>query len=134
MRTASFANRCIRLIGVCAVTLLIAVVATPAIAHHHHKEGNDNGYGGHGPGGTHNPIVYHPPVVVSRPKPVLGEVKGKPSSVRHYSHCHRQCTAYYWVGTYDPNGASVRDHRSNGGGVWHGYKYEVCKKYQTVCR
>jgi hypothetical protein len=71
--------------------------------HHHHHPGNGPGGLGtvHGPGSSHNPIVYRPPVRPVRP-PVASVGPAKlPKSGRNRTFCELQ-----------RSGVDVRDHRS----------------------
>ena len=54
-----------RLTAASAVAVLVAANAGAAWAEHHHQHGSDSGgmtskVPVHGPGSSHNPIVYHP--------------------------------------------------------------------------
>lgn len=72
--------------------------------HHHHHRGNGPGGLGtvHGPGSSHNPIVYHPPFRPARPPiAAVGPAKLPPNPRRHLTFCGLQYA-----------GADVRDHRS----------------------
>lgn len=72
--------------------------------HHHHHPGNGPGGLGavHGPGSSHNPIVYHPPVRLVRP-PIagVGPAKLSPTPARRRTFCGLQ-----------RSGVDVRDHRN----------------------
>jgi hypothetical protein len=72
-------------------------------SHHHHHPGNGPGGLGavHGPGSSHNPIVYHPPVRPVRP-PVAGVGPAKLPRPVNLTFCQ-----------FQESGGVLRDHRSN---------------------
>lgn len=80
--------------------------------HHHHHAGSGPGDLGtvHGPGSSHNPIVYHPPKKPIRPPgAVVGPAKPDPSGAP---------PAVGSEGGKLPVGTVVRDHR-NGKNCWY---------------
>lgn len=118
-----------------AGALLFAPVGS-AVAHsghhHHHHDGDSNNGGSsfgtgpvHGPGSSHNPIVYHPvhgPGSTHNPiiAPVVRDHRGRSHSpiipagsvIRDHRHVrphHNECRSGRWV---DCPWGSVRDHRS----------------------
>lgn len=115
-----------------AGALLFAPVGAVAHGgHHHHDDGSSNGgssFGNrpvHGPGSSHNPIVYHPvhgqgsshnPIIA----PVVRDHRGRGHSAtvpagsvihdhRRHLHHHNECRSGRWT---DCPWGSVRDHRS----------------------
>jgi hypothetical protein len=123
------------------VTLLPATLATSAVlfaaggayAHGHDRDDNDrpplHGPGSshnpivyhpvHGPGSSHNPIVYHPPVVRDHRGPDAPQggvtVSGGGKVLPPPLHCRHYCGGYgYGDGRTGPGGSFqgvVRDHR-----------------------
>jgi hypothetical protein len=70
--------------------------------HHHHIGGGPGGLGPvHGPGSSHNPIVYHPPVKPIRP-PVAVAGPAKLPKPPNQTFCQ-----------FQESGGVLRDHRSN---------------------
>lgn len=86
--------------------------------HHHHRTGSGPGGLGrvHGPGSSHNPIVYHPPMQPI-PKPIIGVGPAKPTGTTVVRD-HRTPQPHGGR-RFNPNcnqhnitGCEIRDHRT----------------------